>query len=379
MNKRLLIVMDSLTIGGAEKQTLALAKGLQQRGLPVHLLYFKNTDQLLNTLQDANLTDAQCLNASDGFDSKAISALKHYIAEHQIDCVISTSFYTMFNVYLATLLKRGNLCCINVDHTAKPLSPRSFKDHLKAFLYRRVFRAQDQVISVSKAQQTIKSSLGYTTKNTAVIYNGVDVEHFKNPTTPEQNQAFREQHQIPATDLLVGICAVLRPEKSHKIFLEAIKRIRDKANSTDTPIRKVHGLLIGDGPERENIEQYINEHNLADSVTLVGFQSNVIPYMCACDAMALPSVAVENFSISALETLSLGIPMIMSDVGGAREMITEGETGYIFPARDIDRLTKILEDFDTNAVTAEACRNSVINNFSEDKMVERYIDNLKSF
>ncbi|MBK8286533.1 MAG: glycosyltransferase, partial [Ahniella sp.] len=101
-------------------------------------------------------------------------------------------------------------------------------------------------------------------------------------------------------------------------------------------------LVIGDGEERANVERRIAELGLESAVVIVGFQSDVRPWVAACDVMAIVSHAVETFSISALESMALERPMIMSRIGGAEEQVSDGVNGFVFDAGDIGALTDCL-------------------------------------
>jgi N-acetyl-alpha-D-glucosaminyl L-malate synthase BshA len=96
-------------------------------------------------------------------------------------------------------------------------------------------------------------------------------------------------------------------------------------------------LLIGDGPERLFIQQLVRELKLGSDVHFLGEQDQLEPLFFCADLFLLPSEQ-ESFGLTALEAMNCGVPVIGTDVGGLPEVITHGETGYLFPVGDITNM-----------------------------------------
>jgi len=141
----------------------------------------------------------------------------------------------------------------------------------------------------------------------------------------------RAEAGFSAADYVVGICAALRPEKAHLDLLRAMTILR-----RDCPHAKL--LIIGDGPERRNIEAEIERAGMGPNVFIAGYQQDVRPWVSASDVMVLASTAIETFSLAALESMALEKPLIMTDIGGASEQISPGTNGYLFPPADVELL-----------------------------------------
>lgn len=90
----------------------------------------------------------------------------------------------------------------------------------------------------------------------------------------------------------------------------------------------VHTYLLGEGPEREKMEQWIKENGLGDSITFLGYQTNPYKYIAACDLFVCSSYA-EGFSTAATEALIVGTPVVTTKVSGMEEMLGENEYGVI--------------------------------------------------
>jgi glycosyltransferase involved in cell wall biosynthesis len=166
---------------------------------------------------------------------------------------------------------------------------------------------------------------------------------------------------------VIGISAVLRPEKNHVQLVDAIARLRAQG----VPAR---ALIIGDGPMRTAVQARARALGVGNEVVLCGFQHDVRPYVAACDVMALCSLT-ESFSLAALEAMALGRPVVHAQVGGAAEMILPGRNGHLFPAGDTGALAGKLALLAERAVSRSMgieARKWVQARFSEKVMVDRY-------
>jgi len=167
---------------------------------------------------------------------------------------------------------------------------------------------------------------------------------------------------------VIGICAVFRPEKAHGDLLQAVRRLRDAGVNARV-------LLIGDGPQRSVIEAEIARLQLGETAAITGFQQDVRPYIASCDVMVLASHAVETFSIAALESMSLGKPLVLTRIGGAAEQVTPGSNGFLFEPGDIDALTQhltTLADKNLRERMGAQARKIVRDQFTLDKMAAAY-------
>jgi glycosyltransferase involved in cell wall biosynthesis len=105
--------------------------------------------------------------------------------------------------------------------------------------------------------------------------------------------------------------------------------------------QRVCGWLIGDGPLRAALERDIDALGLRERVRISGLVQDVRPLVAACDAMAITSTT-ETFSLAALEAMALGKPLLMTDVGGAREQVRHGHNGWLVPVGDVQAMAGAL-------------------------------------
>jgi glycosyltransferase involved in cell wall biosynthesis len=360
-----LCLVSSLCVGGAEKHTVTLANLLNPSKFSVHLGYLKPVEALLNQVR-AELTGRTfCLHVRKRIDFAAVSRLRSFIDSHDIDVIVATHEYPALYALMARRGARRIPRLIEVFHATGYLG---FKSKLKMLLYRPLFKRCDLVVYVSEKQREYWRRNGLTGKRDIVIHNGVDLERFRDRSDPSQRVALRAQCGFSADDLLVGICAALRPEKAHGDLLLALARLRERGISAKA-------LIVGDGPERSVIEQRIAALKLSRCVYITGFKDDVRPYLAICDVIVLASHAIETFSIAALEAMAMGKPLVLTRIGGAEEQVIAGQNGFLYEPGDIDALSGDLAELQLTSVRARmgaASRERVESLFSESRMMEQF-------
>jgi glycosyltransferase involved in cell wall biosynthesis len=206
---------------------------------------------------------------------------------------------------------------------------------------------------------------GFPAQKVYVIPNGVDTNRFAQ-TLDEPN--LRAEIGVGPTDPVVSIVAALRPEKNHELFLDVARRAL-----AQFPNAKF--LIIGEGPRREPLEQVAAEMGITASVRFLGNRSDIARLLTASDVFLLTSHNEAN-PVSILEAMSVGKPVVATDVGSIHEAVAEGRTGYLVPPGDAtalsDRLVELLENPLRAQEMGAAARESVVENWSVEAMVRRY-------
>lgn len=335
---RSLFLVNSLCVGGAEKQVVALVNGLAARaGHTVLLQCLKQDNALLPQLSDKMRQGVlPCLDVRAGVELPAVRALARRLDTLQVDALVCTNMYALLYGSLARAASRRAraLRLVEVFHTT---DVGSRKEQWSMVLYRRLVRSADLLVYVCHAQARHWAARGLAARNEAVIHNGIDGDRFRDTWSDADKAALRALLGFGPQDVVFGLCAVMRPEKAHDDLLAALATLRGVGVSV--PLR---ALLIGDGPLRAAIEGRIAQLGLADAVRITGMVGDVRPWVAACDAMVLPSHAVETFSIAALESMAMGKPMVMTRIGGAQEQVDDGVDGCLYTPGDVDALARAL-------------------------------------
>ncbi|MCX5753794.1 MAG: glycosyltransferase [Candidatus Krumholzibacteria bacterium] len=205
-----------------------------------------------------------------------------------------------------------------------------------------------------------------------IIPNGVDPGRFRPARSEEERGALRSALSIPAARFVVAMVAALRPEKNHGMFLDAAARIKARRND-------FLFLAIGGGPEAEKLQRRSRELSLGDAVRFMGRREDIPAILSAADASVLCShPVVETFPLAVLEAMSSGLPVVASDVGAVREMMSDGEEGRIISPGDVGSLVESLVALADAPETGRRMgirgRERVLREFTVDGMVGRYAE-----
>jgi glycosyltransferase involved in cell wall biosynthesis len=359
---KILFVTGSLVHGGAERHSITLANRLAERGHECRLAYVKNDPSQLGRLRLPEGA-VRCLHAARYLDLDALLNLRNEILKAKPTSILAANPYALMYATLAKRLAGSRAPLTVTYHSTKLLNAKEFAQMLA---YRPMFWAAERAVFVCEAQRRHWNARWVSGRRDAVVYNGVDTEHWR-PAGAAERQRLRGALGMGEADYAIGMSAVLRPEKNHLQLVEAIAMLRRRG----IPAR---ALMIGDGPMRGAIEARAASLGVAPYVAITGFQQDVRPFVAACDAVALTSFT-EAFSLAAIEAMAMARPVVHSDVGGAAEMIRPGRNGFLFPVGDtpalVDRLAALAAPGACARMGARA-REEVEDRFSERAMVERY-------
>jgi N-acetyl-alpha-D-glucosaminyl L-malate synthase BshA len=194
------------------------------------------------------------------------------------------------------------------------------------------------------------------------------IPNFVNPAIFDRaryDDTLREQ--VGAGRKIVMHVSNFRPVKRVLDVVRAFARIAAQVDSVL--------VLVGDGPDRIAAEEEAARLGLADRTLCLGRIDKVAPLLANADLLLLPT-NVESFGLSALEALASGVPVIGTAAGGLPEVVTHGETGYLFPVGDHEAMGEagaaLLRDDARWARMSAAAAADARARYDEDRIVARY-------
>jgi len=197
-----------------------------------------------------------------------------------------------------------------------------------------------------------------------MISNGIDTKKFH----PDNTSTIRAELDIKPDCTVITAVSSLTSEKGHRYLLDGLAQLRSKLSD-------FHLLIIGDGPERTNIEQQINTLNLSKQVTLLGRRSDIDNIHAASDLYVLPSLK-EGLPMSLLEAMASGVASVATDVGDVAKCIENRVTGLIVPPLDVDALAEAIHTLCVDTVLrqyiGEAGASLIQEKFSTETMAGKY-------
>ncbi len=226
----------------------------------------------------------------------------------------------------------------------------------------------DCVTSVSDWLRTETHRIFKTDRSITVIPNFVDTRLFEPRTNPSRRRQFAEDGE----KILLHI-SNFRAVKNLPAVIRTFDRVRKAV-----PARL---LLVGDGPERIPTENLVGELGLADRTAFLGNQEYVEDLFPLADAFMLPSLH-ESFGLTVLESMAAGVPVVATSVGGTREVVDEGRTGFLHDPHDVEgmaaTLIRLFRDPELARRVGEAGVQRARERFQVEAILPRYLEVYRS-
>ncbi len=235
---------------------------------------------------------------------------------------------------------------------------------------RMVLPLYDRVVALARTHADhLQEEEGIPGDRIAVIHNGVDTSKYSPIGTFEERMRLRSELEIPESSLVVAIVAALRPEKNHEMLLRAASELAGKGYLF---------LVIGEGREEPRLRNLVGQLSLGGEVRFMGRRNDIPEILRASDIFVLCShPVVETFPLSVLEAMSSGLPVISTRVGSVETIVQEGTDGLLIEPGEETALVRAIETLGGDETKrrgfGQAARNKVVERFSLDEMVAKYV------
>jgi glycosyltransferase involved in cell wall biosynthesis len=183
--------------------------------------------------------------------------------------------------------------------------------------------------------------------------------------------AVRNELRVPPGAPVITMVAVLRSMKRYDLFVEAARILHQR-------FPDARFLIVGEGPGREGIEKHIRDAALESCITMTGYRQDVEAVMALSDVVVLTSDRFEGVPQSLSQAMVMGKPVVAAPVGSIAELVLHEETGLMAVCGDAssfaDEIGKLLEDPAMGRRLGEAARRHILNNYTDDIMIDRTIE-----
>lgn len=325
-NKRFAVFAPNMAGGGAERAALMLAAGLADRGYEADLVLAAADGPRMAEVPDTvNVVD---LGANRVL--RSLPALVRYLRRVRPYAMASVLDHANIVALWARCLARHPVRLIVVEQnhlSAAAGHGKSFRDRMMPRIANLFYPWADHVAGVSAGVVADLKALVPRVPNDRfrVIFNPV--------VTPEMIEKGRDPVDHPWFELGVPVFVAagrLRPQKDFPMLIEAFRRVRD---SKDARL-----IILGEGPDRGDLEALIARLDLRDSVELHGFTDNPYAFFSRSAAFVLSS-RWEGLPTVLIEALSCGAPVIATDCpSGPREILADGRYGSLVPVGDAESM-----------------------------------------
>jgi len=273
-----------------------------------------------------------CIPERFAFDRRVIGDLREAIDRVDPDIIQTHGFKSHFLVRASGVNQGRVWVAFHHGYTKT-----TYKRALLAQLDRWSLRTPSQVVTVSEAFSRQLCRRGVPQHRITVLHNAADPDWLGHKTDDEDSVSRASVALISPAQKLVLAVGRLSKEKGFTDLVTAIQHLKEKQ-----PELGLRVMIVGEGREREGIEKAVRRAGLQDQVELIGQVNDVRPYYRIADVLAISSLSEGSPNVL-LEAMAAGVPVVATAVGGIPEIVTDGETALLVPARDPAALAAAIE------------------------------------
>jgi glycosyltransferase involved in cell wall biosynthesis len=364
---RVAILQDEVTVGGAENLLLELCRTVDRSVVEPRLICLRRRGEMAADFEAAGVP-VDCLERSGRFDHTTLARLVRLLRDTGTDVVLLTHYHRAALVLgriAAVLAGAAHIVAahdMDLVAVGKRVLPRGVVETL--FLARAlVLLAPSQGRYLHDEEGVGRFSWRRTRE--VVIPNGIAL-----PPAPTQSDraAARSRLGLAPEDVVVGIVAILRPQKAHGVLVRAVASLAPAHP-------RLRLVVVGDGEEEQRVRGLVDELELTDRVLFTGLRSDVPQILPAFDVSCLSSVH-EGAPLAVLEAMAAGLPVVATDCGAVRDLVADAEQGFVVPVGDehalAERLERLIADPDLRRAMGARARARAEQEFSIEDTVRGY-------
>lgn len=360
-NPKILHVVISMVVGGAERLVYDMVRYPAFAGNPPVVCCLNEIGELGEKLLQEGY-QVHSLNRREGLDYSVVSRISEIIRQNRITVVHAHQYSPLFYAVPAALFA-GRVKLVYTEHGRFFPERSSWKRTLFNPL---LAMGVDHLVSISKATaQAMATYDNLPLHRIKVIHNGIDCS-VMNPAIDKRSK--RQELGLSGTCRVIGTAARLNSIKNIQMMLRVFKLVLQQVPDTCL-------VIAGQGEEEERLKTMASELGISDQVKFIGLRFDLPEVYLFFDVFLLTSFS-EGISVTLLESMASGVPSVVTDVGGNREVVVEGETGYLVPVDDVESMAKtvcgLLMDRDLSAKLALAAQQRVVDCFSVQGMMDSY-------
>ncbi|MCJ7497532.1 MAG: glycosyltransferase family 4 protein [candidate division Zixibacteria bacterium] len=357
--KKILHLHNTSSIGGAEQMFINLADFINPDKFKSYVGVFRE-GELTSELRKRNIKILWFKESTQTYDYKFLKNIIQLIKLNRIDLIHSHTWGTDFYGYWATKILK--IPMISTIHNRYYI----FEKWSRRFSYKIFISQVKKIVVVSKdIQNLLREELKLSPQKVKLIYNGIDTHKFENK---KDFKPLRKELNLSEEELILGNVGNLREVKDHHTLILSFHRI-----ASIFPRAKL--LIVGEGELKSSLVKLCSELGLESRVLFLGHRDDVPQILKLMDIFILSSHS-EGCSISVLEAMASGKPVIATRVGGNPELVLEGKTGFLVPPAEPEKLAEkilsLLKNEDLRLKMGDEGRRKVKEKFSLETMIKNY-------
>lgn len=334
---RVLWLIDSLAMGGAERLVPVFARNLDANNFHLHVACLKVIEgNPVAAELEASHVPLTVLHARNLRDAAAFRRLLRLVREHEIDVIHTHLTYSdVWGRLAGWWTRRAVVSTLHVQSylTAQGVGRERGRavERVATFVRRRFGQT---VIAVSEALRRRHVARGFPPARIITVHNGIELSKFELPRHFSRAGG-RAQLGIPADAPLAITVAVLREGKGHELLIASAKRVWKQ-------MPEAHFLIVGAGALEETLRRQAAESGAGGRIIFTGLRADVVELLALSDLFVLPSSEFDALPTAIIEAMASRLPVVASDAGGAAEIVQDGETGWLVKPLDAARLAEAI-------------------------------------
>ena len=370
---RILMLIPWMVMGGADLFNLDVCTRLDKRKFEVGIITTQPSENSWQQRFEEHITDI--FNLPEFLDTANWAEfISYYIQSREVDILFLSNSY--YGYYLVPWLRKEYPRLAIIDYV-----------HMEEWYWRnggyaRISGAMGEILEKTYVcnggtMKVLTDNFGREEESVETLYIGVDQDKFCADNV-EFGRAKAELGMAPKRPMVLFPCRI-HPQKRPFLMLEIAKKVRNE-------IPDIAFAVVGDGPQLEELKAAIERNKLQETIFLAGRQSDMLPWYKDCVLTLICSLK-EGLSLTAYESLSMGKPVITSDVGGQKELIDE-TVGRVIPLMQdeensldarkfdqqeielyVDAIKEILADDARYREMCLVCRDRIVQHFSSQSMI----------
>jgi glycosyltransferase involved in cell wall biosynthesis len=364
-----LFVIDGIEFGGGERVFLQLIQGMPRSRFTVQVA--TSHGDFFETLKRLGVI-VHPIDFGVKVSFRNIYILSKIIRDNQVDIVSSQGARTEFYARLGAKLFPSNAMVVSTIATpVEGYDTGLLKKSIYLFFDRFSDKYVDRFIVVSEMLKKRLITVRRIPADRVVkIYNGIELDEYDPAVVKKEALTIRREYNIRDTDYLIGAIGRMVWQKGFEYLLRG-------ANDFLRPARNVKVLMVGDGPYREDLQEYAVAAGLGDKIVFAGFRRDIRNILSVIDLFVIPSLQ-EGFPMVTLEAMAMAKPIVATRIDGITEQITDGVEGILVPPKDPSALaqaiSKIIDNKELALSFGAAARKRVEREFTVEKMVTETAD-----
>jgi len=328
-------LIDSFNQGGSERQALQLTRLLSASGsFEVRLASLSPEGSSRSEIQDQGLGEVPSFPLHSFYDANAVIQLRRFVQwlkSSHIDILHTHDFYTNVFGMAGGALARLPVRIASMRETA------GMRSTAQKSVQRAAYSLAHQIVANSNAVRDKLIAEGTSPEKVTVVYNGLDVRRLMTQSISRAEALKLLGLDVDEHRRFISIVANMRHEvKDYPMFLRAAQQVAEA-------VPEATFLLAGEGELTESLRALASGLGIQDSTRFLGRCDRVAELLGISEICVLSSKA-EGFSNSILEYMAAGRPVVVTNVGGAGELVTENDTGYLVPSGDYEKMAARIVD-----------------------------------